>query len=389
MLWLLRFLCGYLIIEIKGEYFERILNLSAANRIRIWDLRCERNRITGCISIKGFRKIRIIRRKTGVKIKILKRNGIPFIAERYKNRLGFVIGTVIFFAVLKLMSSFIWTVNVEGNVNTRSEDIIKTCRQIGIYEGKKTSKIDPQFDAQKLLLKDDRLSWASLNIEGCVLNVNVTEVKKNEKEKNVQPSNLKANSIGTVEKIEVTSGNVVVKVGDTVGKGDLLVSGIIESMDSTVFVRSVGTVTAQTEHTFTKTGKFCDTVNKKTGKIVKRSVIDFFGLKVPLYIGNVRGTYESDKKTYNARLFGNKLPIKRTVKKYYLTDKQKVFYEKDDLKNKLKKEIEQEISKSGYLSYEIIDTNETVTDSELSLCVTVKAKENIQIEEKILIGTVN
>ncbi len=389
MLWILRFICGYLIIEIKGEYFERILNLSAANRISIWNLRCERNRITGCISIKGFKKLRIIRRKTGVKIKILKRSGIPFIAERYKNRLGFAMGTVIFFAVLKLMSSFIWTINVEGNINTSSKDIIRACREIGIHEGKMICKIDPQFDAQKLLLKDDRLSWASLNIEGCVLNVNVTEVKKNTQKDHSQPSNLKANCDGIVEKIEVTSGNVVVKVGDTVGKGDLLVSGIIESMDSTVFVRSAGTITAQTEHTFTKTGRFCDTLNKKTGKIVKHTVIDFFGLKIPLYVGNVRGTYESNTKTYNARLFGNKLPIKKTVKKFYLSDKQKVIYKKDDLKSKLKKEIEEEITKSGYLSYEIVGTDETVTDSDLTITVTVKAKENIQIEEKILIGTVN
>ncbi|MCQ2441168.1 MAG: sporulation protein YqfD [Clostridia bacterium] len=389
MLWLFRFLRGYLFIEIKGEYFERILNLAAANRITIWNLRCEKNRITGCISINGFRKIRIIKRKTGVRIKILKKNGLPFIAVRYKNRIGFIAGAVIFFAVLKFMSSFIWTINAVGNVNISDNDVINACGKIGIHEGKLISKIDPQFDAQRLLLNTKGLSWASLNIEGCVLSVNVTEVQNSTDEKDTAPSNLKSKCDGIIEKIDVTSGNVVVKVGDTVASGDLLVSGIIESMDSTVFVRSVGTVTAQTEHTFSKTGKFSDTVNKKTGKTVKRSVIDLFGLKIPLYIGEVKGTYESKVKTHNAKLFNKKLPISITVKKYILTDEKEIKYNKDTLKNKLETEIKEEIESNKFSEYDITDINESETDGELTVTITLKAKENIEIEEKMLISTVN
>ena len=47
------------------------------------------------------------------------------------------------------------------------------CSDMGIEIGTKKSKINPKQQRQVLLLKAEELSWASLNIEGSKLTINV------------------------------------------------------------------------------------------------------------------------------------------------------------------------------------------------------------------------
>ena len=60
-----------------------------------------------------------------------------------------------------------------------------------------------------------------------------------------------ATADGIIKKMDIVSGNSVVKVGQAVKKGDLLVSGIIETVDGTRFVKSKGTVLATSEKEIT------------------------------------------------------------------------------------------------------------------------------------------
>ena len=76
------------------------------------------------------------------------------------------------------------------------------------------------------------------------------------------PTNLKAAADGIIKRIDVTSGNCIVKVGDTVAKGDILVSGMEERADGTKFVHSAGRVTAVIEREVTVTAK-CNAENRR------------------------------------------------------------------------------------------------------------------------------
>lgn len=366
MLYLYRFFCGVLELEVSGIYPEKILNLCAKNRIVVWNSRFKKQKIRLFITVKDFKKLRKILKRSGIRVHILSKEGFPFFINLYKKRFGIFLGIIIFFAVLQFMSGFIWVVDVNGNKTVSESEIFSACSELGIKIGAKRDEIDTKNTPQELLLKMDELSWASFNIEGCALTVNVTEIKP-KKEDNSVATNLKAKCDGVVKRIDVTSGNCVVKVGDTVKKGDILVSGIIENASDTKMVHSIGSIVAQTEETITLSEPFEKEIEYPTGKIAKKSVLEVFTLKIPLYLGKEKGDYSAVLKKQNLKLFSQKLPITLHTKKFIFTQKYIQKREYDELCEILEKRLFQESENQGF---------------------TIKSKDFVQSQNQVILNAV-
>ncbi len=215
MLSLYRFLCGILEVEFFGVYPEKVLNLCSKNGINIWSSRYLKQKIRCKMTVKSFLKLPLILQKSGIRVHILKKSGFPFFMRRYNRRIGLFLGIVMFFVFLQIMSGFIWIIDIEGNEKVNDNEIYSSLGEMGIIEGIKKSKIDSKNDAQELLLKMDKLAWASLNIEGCKLTVNVTEITQKTQDNSVA-TNLISTSDGTITHIDITMGNCLVKMGDVV-----------------------------------------------------------------------------------------------------------------------------------------------------------------------------
>ena len=74
---------GYVIILVEGRYIEKFINICARRKILLWDLKrrgqLETEMKTG---IKGFKRIRPAARRSGSKVRILKKHGFPFLLHR-------------------------------------------------------------------------------------------------------------------------------------------------------------------------------------------------------------------------------------------------------------------------------------------------------------------
>ena len=83
---LIWYLKGYVRIRITGYSPERFLNACRYKNIYIWDLK----RVCGSyemnLTIDGFRRLKEIVRKTGTKVCIIRRSGLPFLLHRYRKR---------------------------------------------------------------------------------------------------------------------------------------------------------------------------------------------------------------------------------------------------------------------------------------------------------------
>ena len=97
---LFRIISGYVCVTFSGDFCERILNLCAKNHITLWNIKRIDEKITANVTVKNFKKLKNIRGKSKVKIKINKKNGIPFITRKYKLRVGLCVGVIIFFSIL-------------------------------------------------------------------------------------------------------------------------------------------------------------------------------------------------------------------------------------------------------------------------------------------------
>lgn len=384
---LLQYLSGYVTISISGDGCEQILNLCAKYGIRYRRLHYKNGAIIGDIKVKDFRKLRSVRPKRSAKIHIIKKRGLPFKTVKYKNRLGFIVGFAIFIILIEFLSGFIWNIKIVGTDKVNDKEIINLCQRYNIKIGTRIKKIDTLKFAQQLLIDHKKLAWASLNIEGTLLTVNITESKNTNDD--IVPSNLIAKSDGEIKKIDVTSGTVNVKIGDTVRKGDILVSGIIENLSSTTFVNSKGTVTAFSNMDIMVTDNYNQKIFIKTNKIKRRTVFEVFTLRIPLYLAEKKGSSVDTYNSKNIKLFGEKLPIIKHQKISQITKEVDKKYTTEELlkilNNKLDKEIEN-------LNLKIIDKNEKqveFSNSGITIRQRIVVEENIAENQPILINSIN
>lgn len=340
MLFLYRFFLGVLEIEVYGIYPEKMLNLCEKHKISVWDIRFQKGKICCKINVKDFKKLPKIFKKQGVRLHILKRWGLPFFTNKYKRRFGVFAGLLIFVFMLNFLSSFVWVIEVRGNKIVSDFEIINDCQKIGVNEGITTKGFDAKNKAQELLLLSDRLSWASFNIEGCVLTVDVTEITPKD-EGEFLASNLVADSDGIIKHIDVTVGNCVVKVGDTVKKGDVLVSGIIEDENGTKFVKSRGKIIAETVTVTEASQNYIVKESVLTGKQKTKTVLEAFSFKIPLYLGTEKCEYESNYSAKNLKLFGNAIPIRLHKKRFIFKEMREVKLSFDSACERLTKQIEE------------------------------------------------
>ena len=105
MLWLYRFIIGYLEVEFSGDVAEIILNICAKQGISLWSIKRRDKKLRGFMTVRDFKTLPRVAKKCGIRVHILKRRGFPFIVGRYKKRLGIPVGAAIFFCFLDCLGS--------------------------------------------------------------------------------------------------------------------------------------------------------------------------------------------------------------------------------------------------------------------------------------------
>ncbi len=304
-----RYLLGYVKFRVKGEFPERLFNQLSVNGISVWDMRREGDVLTACMRARDYRNILRLRGRNRCFTAVLERHGFPFLLRRYRLRLGVLLGVCAYFFMLLFLSNFVWNIEIVGNERISTSEISKALNELGICEGALISSVDQRTAPSKLELMVDGISWASVNIEGVKVTVNVSESIETERY-DATPCNLIASCDGVITAVEVKSGVTVVKVGQTVTKGDLLVSGLTEYKDgSTAFGVSKGQIIAKTERDLSVFVPFLQTEIQQGQNIQKKRVLSLFGINVPLYFGSVKGECTVNKSVSRYENNGMYLPI--------------------------------------------------------------------------------
>ncbi len=381
-----RFFKGKLKVAFSGDFVERVLNLCAYNGISVWGIRKRGDNLTLFMSVNDWKQMPKILRNTGVRAHILKKYGVPIIIGRYRYRYGIALGALLFFVVLQILSGYIWNISVVGNDKIKSETIIAACESIGIKEGIRASKIDALDKRVELQTRVDSLAWAALNIEGCLLTVDVKEASLTP-QKDYSPCNLVASDDGVIKKIEVTEGQIKVALGDAVTENTLLVSGFYELANgSTNLVKSSGEIVAEMVEKHTITVPFRQKIKHFTGRQKQKYVLQFFSLKIPLYLGEERGDFQKHTKKIILKNENSYVPV--FLHKIYLREikENSVLLSEERAEQIAKKELEKRLKNAKIIK---MAENKTITEDALILNCEVTLQKNIAVTEKILFGTTN
>lgn len=224
------YLRGYLKIRISGYSPERFLNLCKHKEIEMWGLEAKSNTYEMYMTVKGFRKLKPILRKTKTRITILERYGVPFFFFKYRKRKLFFGGIFLCIAIIFTLSGYIWNIDIKGNQTITDEVVIEYLETTGVFHGMKRSDVDCEKIDTGIRKNFNEIIWVSASLEGCNIFIQVKEntdtFPVNQAGEN--PADLIATAEGTILEIVTRSGVPCVKEGDTVKTGDLLVSGTIE-----------------------------------------------------------------------------------------------------------------------------------------------------------------
>ena len=281
---LTNYLYGYIEFRAEGGFPERFINLCSVNDIYVWDIRHEKDCFFGCMGIDDYKKIKNIAQKSGTKIRIEKKVGLPFFVNKNKHRSALLISGFVFLVMIGFLSRFIWTVEVEGNVNIPKEDIIEAFEELGVKSGKIKSKIKVSAVSDEALMKIEGITWATVNINGCNARIEVKEKTKKPEisDDSIIPTNIIAEESGIIKRIDLYKGTKCAGVGTAVEKGDVLVTGAVQNKDTTYsFYPAEAYVNAETKRNITVKIEE-EKTNRVYRKTKKRYFISFFSIEFPI-----------------------------------------------------------------------------------------------------------
>ncbi len=240
---------GCVYFTADGGFAERFINICTALGIQLWGIKRKSYGLMACTTIDGYRKIKKAARSSGMRVRIRKKVGLPFVIRKYESHTGLFVGFFAVLLILSIMSDRIWVVNINGNTTVDSEKIAEVFSDAGLRIGVKKNKFDASDINSDAVLSIGELSWASINIDGSVAEIEVREaMHRPSLEKYYGTSNLVASKDGQVEIIEPYKGSAAVKSGQTVMQGSLLVSGISHVKSGiSVFNDADGYVVARTK----------------------------------------------------------------------------------------------------------------------------------------------
>lgn len=355
------YLRGSYKVSAGAESVCRALNILMKNNVPFYAVRAEGEDIVSFrLEPDAYGKYIALTEKLTLENEKTERCGLFFALSAYKMRIGFFIGAVLCAALLAASSFFVWDINVTGQTGLSEREILETLEGYGLYIGAYIPNINTERLENELVIDTEELSYASINLRGTVAEVVVREEKVKEVEDISAPSNLVANCDGQIEAIEVRGGVPTVKKGQIVKKGQLLVSGVIDSQAVGYrLVRARGEVYARISRSFKAEIPLLSEKKAYTGEKKTKTTLKIFSKKVNLFANNDISyeKYDTIEEEKRICLFDRiELPVfvVKTTYSEYVGETERISEEKALLlaRKELARQTEQTLSETQILARE-------------------------------------
>ena len=287
-----------------------------------------------------------------------------------------------------ILSRFIWNIEIIGNKNISTDELLKFINENGITVGMSKDKLNIDEVANKLRLERDDLSWVGIEVKGTNVIIEVVEAsKKPEILDKYKYCDIISDKEGIIESINVKNGTGLVKKGDIIKKGDILVSGIMKGQyTGDRKVHATADIIARTWVVEEKRAPLSQNIEEKTGNEENYYEISINNFKI-----NFNKTlskfenYDTIKSSNRLKLFNNfYLPIEITKVTNIEMKSEQIDYNINDLKDKTISELKESLNKKTE-GKNIV--NENIITEEKNGFIEVKiiyeVLEKIGVEQKL------
>ena len=383
-------LLGYMNIVVEGYFIERFMNSCISKKILLWNVKREKASILYAnIGIKDFKRLKKIAKTTKCKVKIQEKKGLPFLIKRYQKRKLFFICLVLIFLAIFVLSNFIWNIEVTGNQKISQTEILELLEKQGLKIGSMKGNIDTKQVIQKVRLERDDIAWIGIELTGTNAIVEVVEAE--EKPDMINPEefcNIVADAEGIITEVKALNGIPQVKKGDTVKKGDILISGTIEGKYTEVsYVHSEGEVEAKIWYSEKTEVPYREQKIERTGLEEKRYGIKINNFQINFYktLSNFE-KYDTIIENKKLKLFSDfYLPITFVTKRNYETKVKDVTHSKEEATDIGIQELESKLKEQIGEDKQVVDKHVNVKEKEQGIEVELvyEVLEKIGTKEKI------
>ena len=387
---LIYYILGYVNVVIEGFFIEKLINKCISKKIFFWNTKRDKSTIFSAnIGIRNYKDVVKIAKDCKCKIKINKKMGLPFLLNKYRKRKIFGIALLVIIVCIISVSQFIWNIEISGVDEVKQNEIMKIIENEGVKVGKYKNRIDLQSLINKIRLEREDIAWVGMEVKGTNLIIKVVEAdKKPEIINEDEYCNIVASKDGIISKVEAQNGTPIVKEGDTVKKGDVLVQGWIEGKyTDNRFVHSEGKIIAKVWYSEKEKIYYKQDYENQTGNKEKKYSININNFKINFFktLSNFEN-YDTIRTIKKLKINSNfYLPIEIVLNENFEKQKTQITYDKNEAKEigikDVKNKLEEQIHNKENISNIYINENETEEYVEIE--VIYEVLEDIGTKEKI------
>lgn len=215
---------GRVLFVAQGKELARFINELRRDRVNLYRTRQTRMGLKAQVTIRDFFRLRRSARLTHTRIHIVAKYGLPFIMARWRRRKGLIAGIGIILIGLTVISQFVLSIGVNGNISIEKSVILEKARELGLETGALNSGLDYGQIGEALQKQIPEAAWIGVEKSGTHVEISVVEKKRPEVPEGA--GNLVANRTGLVEDIMVIQGTVQVHSGEMVRPGQILITAL-------------------------------------------------------------------------------------------------------------------------------------------------------------------
>ena len=390
MKWLFNFLRGMVVIQVTVPFPERFVNLCAQENLEFWAMDwLDGNTVRLTARRRHRDRILELAGQLGGEGAVERSRGLPDFLARFRTRYAFLLGLGLTLLAVLVFSRFVLTIEVKGNERVPTPVILTQLRLLGVHPGVYGPALERKQLAQDALVELPELSFMALNLHGTRLEVIVREVVEPPKRVDVAENiDLAAQADGLVLKVEPELGDSLVKAGDTVAKGDILISGTV-TMEPPLYsdaptryfqTHARGRIWARTWRTLTASIPLTAQGKDYTGREASCWSLNVFGRRIEIF-----GTTSISWPIYDKITTVRQLPLDISLQREVFREYESVALALDQqaaqtmLEQRLRKQLHTLIGEDGTVSasrYEARVEGET-----LAVTLYAECREEITTEQ--------
>lgn len=265
------------------------------------------------------------------------------------SRIGLIAGMVCFAAAIILSNFYLADIKVYGcESDSERAEIISTLQDLGISVNT-IGRLAPESIERSIYAAHKNTAFVQAKYSGLVLYISLVKTQPPPVMADTQPRDIVSGYEGKITKFIAYQGTPLVKVGDTVKKGQVLIAGYRQAPDGgqQIPVRAMGIVCGNAQVLYTEIFDPNRTELVRTGEIFEQSYINAFGAIFPIKNKEVPFT-SFDMEERQAYLAKNTIITWTMVTRtYYRTELQKVYEDFDKSKKYLVEEAERKATEKA------------------------------------------